>query len=148
MKKTKVSFWKCPRCGREFERHNQAHSCKIYPLELHFKNKDASKTLYKKLCNEIRKENGPFKVESLECCIHLVSTGTFAAVKILQHKLQIDFSLNHEIKNNRFIKSLKMSEHRFLYLLEIINEEEIDVELLKWIKEAQELKQKKIINQQ
>ena len=148
MKKTKVSFWKCPRCGREFERHNQAHSCKIYPLELHFNGKDASKTLYKKLCNEIRKENGPFKVESLECCIHLVSTSTFAAIKILQNKLQIDFSLNHEIKNKRFIKSLKMSEHRFLYLLEIRNEEEIDDELLNWIKEAKELKQKKNINQQ
>jgi hypothetical protein len=41
-----------------------------------------------------------------------------------------------------------MSAHRFLYLLEITNEEEIDDELLKWIKEAQELKKKKIIQQE
>lgn len=147
MRTLKINIWKCPKCGREFERHNQAHSCKVYPLELHFKDKDASKTLYKKLCTEIGKEVGPFKVDSLECCIHLVSTSAFAAVKILQHKLQIDFSLNHEIKNKRFIKSLKMSENRYLYLLEITKEEEINDELLNWLQEAKKLKETKIINQ-
>ena len=148
MNKTMISLWKCPRCGRKFERHNQAHSCKIYPLELHFKDKDASKPLYEKLCNEIRKEVGPYKIEPIECCIHLVSTRTFAAVKILQHKLQIDFSLDHEIKNMRFIKTLKISKNRFLYLLEITKEKEIDEEFLNWIKEAQELKKKKLICQE
>jgi hypothetical protein len=147
MRKLKIHLWKCPKCGREFERHDQAHSCRVYPLELHFKGKESSKTLYKKLCTEIRKEVGSFKVDSLECCIHLVSTSTFTAVKILQHKLQIDFSLNHEIKNKRFIKSLKMSENRYLYLLEITKEEEINDELLNWLQEAQKLKETKIINQ-
>ena len=148
MRKTTISLWQCPKCGREFERFNQAHSCKVYPLELHFKGKDASRNLYEKLCEKIKKELGNYKVESLECCIHLVSRSAFAAVKILKHKLQIDFSLSQELKNKRFVKSYKLSEHRYLYLLEIIKEEEIDDELLNWIQEARKLKESGIINQE
>jgi len=147
MRKTTISLWQCPKCGREFERFNQAHSCKVYPLELHFKGKDTSKNLYKKLCEKIKKEIGDFKVESLECCIHLISRSAFAAVKIRKQKLQIDFSLNHELKHKRFVKTFKLSEHRFQYLLEITKEEEIDHELLNWIREARKLKEVKIINQ-
>ncbi|SDN10132.1 hypothetical protein SAMN05421813_14118 [Daejeonella rubra] len=147
MRKSKISLWKCPKCGRQFERPNQAHSCKTYPLELHFKGKDASRIIYENLYEKIKKVLGFYKVESLECCIHFVSTSTFVAVKILKHKLQIDFSLSQELKNKRFVKAIKLSEHRFLYLLEITNEEEIDNELVNWIKEAHELKEKKIISQ-
>jgi hypothetical protein len=147
MKTIKKSLWNCPQCGRQFERHNQAHSCKIYPLELHFEGKDASKILYEKLCEKIKKNVGPYKIESLECCIHLVSTSTFAAVKLLKSKIQIDFSLSRQLKNKRFVKTYKLSENRFLYLVEITEEEEIDNELLIWIVEAYEIKKRKMISQ-
>ncbi len=139
MIKTKVEInqlWKCPKCNRQFERHNQAHSCRSYPLELHFERKETSRKLYKILCEKIKENLGLYKIESLECCIHLVNTFTFAAVKILKHKIKIDFALNRIIKNKRLVQSIKMSEHRFLYCVEIAKEEEIDNELMTWIKEA------------
>jgi hypothetical protein len=40
-----------------------------------------------------------------------------------------------------------MSENRYLYLLEITKEEEINDELLNWLQEAKKLKETKIINQ-
>lgn len=135
-KAEKNQLWKCLKCGREFERHNQSHSCKSYPFDLHFERKETSKNLYKILCKEIKKNLGLFKIQSLECCIHFVSTFTFAAVKILKSKIKINFTLNRMIKSQRLIKSLKLSEHRFLYCVEIKKAEEIDNELIMWIKEA------------
>jgi hypothetical protein len=77
----------------------------------------------------------------------LVSTSTFAAVKLLKSKIQIDFSLSRQLKNKRFVKTYKLSENRFLYLVEITEEEEIDNELLIWIVEAYEIKKRKMISQ-
>lgn len=130
------SLWKCPKCGRQFARHGQSHSCKAYPIELHFVGKQNGKILYEKLKNAIEKEIGPIKIESLECCIHFVNTFTFAAVKILKNKITVDFALKHETKNDRIKQIVPMSAHRFLYVIDIYQENEIDQMLIEYIKEA------------
>ncbi|MBL0340711.1 MAG: hypothetical protein IPP71_07215 [Bacteroidetes bacterium] len=135
-----ATLWKCPKCGRQFMRKNQSHSCRMYPLEQHFLSKEGGKILYQKLCEKIKDKVGPFKIESLECCIQFVSTFTFTAVKIFKDKIQLDFSLNHPIKNKRIKKLVKLSAHRLLYFVEIKSEEEIDTELITWIKEAMDKK--------
>lgn len=142
MKGTRESdkLWKCPTCGRQFERHNQSHSCKVYPLELHFLRKDTGRALYERLCKEMHKKVGRFKIESLECCIHFVSTFTFAAVKIFKDKIRIDISLSYPIKNLRIKQAVKVSSNRFLYFIDIKSEAEINDELINWIKEARDKK--------
>ena len=64
-------LWKCPRCKREFAKENQTHSCRVYPLEEHFKNKDYAKSVFEYLKGKIEKEVGKLKIESLPCCIRL-----------------------------------------------------------------------------
>lgn len=86
---------------------------------------------------------GSFKTESLECCIHFVSIFTFAAIKIFKDKIWIDFSLSRKIKSNRIAKVVQMSAHRYLYVIDIFNEDEIDEELMEWIQEAHDKKSKK-----
>jgi hypothetical protein len=66
MRKLKIHVWICPKCGCQFKRHDQAHSCEIFALELHFKGKEASRNLYQKLLEAIRKEIDTYKVESLK----------------------------------------------------------------------------------
>lgn len=135
-----VKLWKCPKCGRQFERQGQSHSCKSYPVELHFKGKPGGKLLYEKFKRAVRSQLGSFKTESLECCIHFVSTFTFAAVKILKDKIQVDFALSRKLKSKRFDRFLQISANRYLYYFDICTEDEIDDELLEWIKEAHDKK--------
>jgi hypothetical protein len=105
-------------------------------VKLHFRGKENLEELYKTLCEKIEQHIGVVKIESLECCIHFVSTYTFAAVRVLKDKLLIDFSLNQPMESKRFFKIVKLSRHRFLYHIEIRKKEEIDSELLAWLKMA------------
>lgn len=84
----------------------------------------------------VKQRVGPFKVESLECCIHFVSTHTFAAVIILRNKIRVDFSLGRKMNNRRIVKSGPLSANRYVYYTDIFNEKDIDKELLDWIQEA------------
>lgn len=133
-------LWTCPKCGRKFEKKGQAHSCKSYALALHFKDKPTGKMLYERFKNEVHSKVGPFKIESLSCCIHFVNTFTFAAVKILRNKIKVDFTLNRKIKNKRIAQSVQMSANRYLYVIDILNADEIDATLMNWIFEAYEIK--------
>lgn len=133
---TVVKLWTCPQCGRQFERRNQSHSCRPFALEKHFEKKPYGKMLYEQLRQTLQKQVGDFKVESLECCIHFVSTSTFVAVKIFKDKIRIDFTLSRSVKSARFHQAVQMSVHRFLYYVDIKTPVEIDDELVQWLQEA------------
>jgi len=135
-----LKLWECPKCGRQFERKFQSHSCKYFPIEQHFIGKEKGENLFEKLKKTLQRQLGDFKIESLECCIHFVSTFTFAAVKIFKNKIRVDFSLHQDLKSKRIKKSIQMSANRYLYYIEIINEDEINDELIKWIQEAHDKK--------
>lgn len=92
--------------------------------------------MYEKFKQEVKKQIGAFKIESLECCIHFVSTFTFMAVKIFRQEIRVDFSLNRKIKSKRIKQLVRLSAHRFLFVVDITQEEEIDKELMEWIGEA------------
>jgi hypothetical protein len=136
-KKTDVTgLWQCPKCGRQFKKRNQSHSCKLYPLEQHFIGKTNGALLYEKLRIALEKIVGPFKIESLECCIHFVSSFTYAAVMVFKDKISVDFSLNHKISNPRIKQVTPMSKNRLLHCIEVSQEDEIDEELVEWIRQA------------
>ncbi|MBP6922121.1 hypothetical protein KBB69_02175 [Candidatus Dojkabacteria bacterium] len=129
-------MWQCPRCKREFKKKSQSHSCVIYPIEQHFKGKDYSRDLFEKLVKEIEEEVGKIKIESLPCCIHLVSNYTFSGVWLLRDKIRLDFRVDYQIDSERIIKQEKLSTNRNLYYVELKDEEDIDKELLKWITDS------------
>lgn len=134
--------WKCPTCKREFQKTNQTHSCTIYPLKKHFEKKEKiTKTLFKKLKKEL-KTIGPFKIESLPCCIHFVNDFTFAATYALKNKIRVTFAISKEIKHKRIYRTTKMSTNRFLHAVDIEKENQINKQLLSWLKGAYTLKKK------
>lgn len=132
-------LWTCPKCGRQFEREGQLHSCRFYALEQHFVRKETGRLLYEAFKKAVEKQVGPFKVESLECCIHFFSTFTFAAVKIFKDKIRVDFSLSNELKSERIQHAIQMSSHRYLYYIDIKTANEMDAELMQWVQEAYDL---------
>lgn len=134
MKERKL--WKCPECGRQFERQGQRHSCKTVPLDFHFDRKKKEKLLYTRLIDVLQKEVGPFDVEVLRCCIHLVHPSTFAAVRIMRNKIRIDFTMPYKVSHPRLIFSAQVSAHRYLYYVDVADPGEMDGELMDWISEA------------
>lgn len=138
-----VHLWTCPKCKRQFERKGQMHSCRLYALEMHFEGKPAGKLLYEKFKRAVKKQVGAFKTESLECCIHFVSTFTFAAVKINKDRIRVDFALDRNIKRKRVKQCVQMSAQRYLLVIDIVSEDDIDNELMEWIQEAYDKKHDK-----
>jgi len=134
-----LKLWKCPKCHQEFTKTNQAHSCTIYPLEKHFKNNDYAKELFDFLITEINKKVGKIKIESLPCCIHLVSSYTFGAVWAMKKGIRIDFRLDHKLKTKKPHKTNHISANRYLFYFDLKNISEIDSQLLVWIKESYHL---------
>lgn len=132
-------MWKCPKCGRMFQKKKQSHSCKVYPLRNHFNGKEGVKPLYEELVTQIKKKIGPFRVDSVQCCVHFVKRYVFAGVFIHKDKIKLSFMSNKEIKNARIVKSLQVSKNRFAYEVVIKTKKEINIELIKWLKQAYNL---------
>lgn len=133
-------LWKCQKCKREFEKKGQTHSCNLYPVSEHLKGKEKiAKPLYNELKEKIRENIGPFKVESLPCCIHFVSSYTFAAVYAMKDKIRIHFSLNKKLASSR-LRSQQFSASRYMYELSIKDKKELDAELIGWLKLAYRLR--------
>ncbi|MFA5411947.1 MAG: DUF5655 domain-containing protein [Candidatus Micrarchaeia archaeon] len=135
-----AKLWTCPKCKRKFEKTNQGHSCAFYPVAKHLKGKEVGKKLYNALIAKMKKEVGKFRVESLPCCIHFVSTYTFAAVYALRDKVRIHFTLDHKIDNPRISRFSHIAAKRYMYSIDIKDEGEMDGELMSWIKEAAKTK--------
>ncbi|MBI5372851.1 MAG: hypothetical protein HZA79_12585 [Sphingobacteriales bacterium] len=129
-------LWKCPRCGRRFERQGQTHSCHVVSLKEHFEGKEKGETLYYKLVQAIKKKTGPFRTDPVKCCIHLVDRSTFAAVRVLRQKIRVDFTLPYKVSSPRLLASVKISAHRYLYYTDVTGPAEINAELISWIGEA------------
>jgi hypothetical protein len=125
--------WTCPKCKRQFEKKNQAHSCVSYPLTNHFKGKEYAKSLFEHLKKEVAKHIGPLKIESLPCCIHLVSNYTFGAVWALKDRIRIDFRVDGKIKTKKPFCVNRISANRYLYYFDLMDKSDIDQELLNWI---------------
>lgn len=134
-------MWQCKKCKREFQKKNQTHSCVVFDIEKHFIGKEKAQELFKYLKEEIIKNVGPIKIESLPCCIHFVGSYTFGACWALKDGIRIDFRLDKEIITKRKFKVNHMSKNRFLYYFDIFEKSEIDNELLNWIKASYKLNQ-------
>lgn len=138
-KETK-KLWTCPKCKRRFEKRGQSHSCAYYPVAKHLAGKEIGTKLYKALASKMKKEVGKFKVESLPCCIHFVSTYTFACAYVLRERIRIHFTLSRKMESARISKFSRMSAKRYIYSTDIKDGKEIDRELMGWLREAYKAK--------
>lgn len=132
-------MWQCEKCKREFQKTNQSHSCRPFPLPQHFKGKEKARELFDYLKAQIEKKIGPVKIESLECCIHFVGNYTFGACWALKDKIRIDFRVDYPIQTKREHKLNKISANRYLYYFDIYEKSEIDAELLNWMHDSYSL---------
>jgi hypothetical protein len=133
-------MWTCPKCARVFEKINQVHTCNKVPLEFHFKNKDHARELFENLVKKIKNKIGECKIISIPCCVHLYGTYDFLAALPKKDRLEVRFSLSRILKSPRLRISVPVSHKHFKNCIDIKSKDEIDTELLAWIREAYHLK--------
>ncbi len=85
-------------------------------------------------------EFGKFREEAvLPDVIFFKTKSTFLAVKVKKAWLDIEFFLDHLEDEAPVKKYLKTSKHRFAHLVSIDGKEDIDQQLIDWIKASYDL---------
>jgi hypothetical protein len=129
-------MWTCQTCKRSFERTNQQHSCKTVSIEEHFSNKPVARNLFDTLVEKVSRTVAPVEPLSLPCCLHLIGKSDFLALLPYKDKLEVRFSLPNGLKSERIVASVPINATHTKYCIDIFNTDEIDTELLEWIKLA------------
>lgn len=135
-------MWKCPECGRIFEKTKQPHSCNKIPIDVHFKNKDKVKELFDYLVKQINSEIGKCQIISLPCCVHLFGNYDFLAAIPKKETLEIRFALDRKLDSPRLKQSIPLSTKVFKNCIDMKAKEEVDEELIRWLNQAYHLKDK------
>ena len=130
--------WRCPKCGRTFSRARQPHSCRTVTLETHLRH-GAQRELFQHLLEEVNSRVGKCEVLSLPCCIHLVGRYDFLAVLPKKESLEIRFTLTRELANSRVQRAARTSKARYKHSIDVRAVEDVDEELLGWVREAYHL---------
>ncbi len=85
---------------------------------------------------EVLQTLGPFQEEPKKTSIHLVRTVGFAGVHPRKSSLILNLRTASGLESPRIVKSEQVSKHRFHNEVKLTSPEEIDEELLGWLKEA------------
>lgn len=133
---TQRARWRCPVCARSFTRRNQPHSCKRVPVEAHFAHDGTSRRLFDALLDGVDAHVGPCDVVSLPCCIHLAATDDFLAVLPKRDRLELRFTLHHPLHSPRILACAQISRDAHKHRVDVSAVEDIDPELLGWLRDA------------
>ncbi len=133
-------MWTCPKCQRSFRNTNQAHSCRRVDKDRFFDRRPPHfKDLYKTIQERVA-EFGSYREEAvLPDVVFFKTKSTFLMVKIKMAWIDIEFFLDHLEDEPPVRKYLQTSKNRVVHLVSIDSEEDIDDQLLTWIKASYDL---------
>jgi hypothetical protein len=133
-------MWKCPKCDRVFDRNGQSHSCHRVTLDQHFKNKEVARGIFEGLTDAIDREVGKCEVVPIPCCVHLFGQYDFLAALPKKDKLEIRFALDRALTDPRVSQAVRLSRTSFKNCLDLHSVQDIDKELVDWLRESYHLK--------
>src|SRR5580692_8058314 len=95
--------------------------------------------IYKQLINELQKF-GQLKIEPKKTSIHLGNRFGFAGVYTRKNYINLEVHLNYKLASQRVSKVEQASANRYHHIIKLTNIDEIDRELLNWLRQAYDLK--------
>ena len=108
-------------------------------LDALFAGKDvAVRAIYSRLL-EVLHSFGPFREEPKKTSIHLVNTSGFAGIHPRRSFLYLNLRMDRPLESKRIAKSEQVSKNRYYNEIKIIAPDEVDDELIGWLKEAYRL---------
>src|ERR1700744_4437964 len=106
----------------------------------HLEDKDPVVTeIYERLIAGLQKF-GPLKIEPKKTSIHLGNRFGFAGVYTRKNYVNLEVHLNHKLTSKRVSKVEQASASRSHDTIKLTGHDEIDGELLTWLKDAYDLK--------
>lgn len=131
-----MKLWKCPKCGRDFAKKNQWHSCLSISVDQHFRRVDpVLRKTYDSLIGRL-KEFGPLRVDAVKSSINLVSTYHFGAVSVRRDSIRLGFILDQEIEDERIIRIERVSPKRVGHSVKLNSPGDVDDQLMEWLSRA------------
>ena len=107
-----------------------------HELDSLFAGKDAVvRATYDRLL-EVLRTLGPFQEEPKKTSIHLVTTSGFAGVHPRKSFLYLNLRLDRPLHGDRIAKSEQVSKNRYHNEVKLSTPDEIDTELVGWLKDA------------
>ncbi len=106
----------------------------------HLADKDANvKAIYDKLIHGLQKF-GQLKIEPKKTSIHLGNRFGFAGIYTRKNYINLELHLSRRLASNRVAKVEQASANRFHHTIKLSTTDDVDKELLVWLKEAYDLK--------
>lgn len=133
-------MWTCPKCNRIFRNTNQQHTCQLVTVETIFANRPPFlQTIYQRIL-EIIDTFGYYRIEPIPFdVIRLKTKSTFVSIKRKKDHLEISFYLDHLEDVPPIAKYLQMSKNRVVHVVPVDGVEDIDTQLIDWIRSSYEL---------
>ncbi len=128
-------MWTCPNCQRIFKNRNQNHTCKLVDKENFFLDRPAHFYKMYQTIQSLLREFGVFREEAVKPDVIFFKTkSTFLALKIKKRWIDVEFFLDHLDDIPPVKKFLQTSKNRFAHLVSIDEMEDIDQQLIDWIR--------------
>ncbi|NIO48435.1 MAG: hypothetical protein GTN73_03200 [Candidatus Aminicenantes bacterium] len=131
--------WTCPNCKKEFRNKNQVHSCAKVDLEDHLKNKSPQViATFDKLMRELGKF-GEITLNPVITSVQVRAGATFLSVKPKKECMEIEFQLSDEVNKLPIYKNIRISRNRVLHFAILKGPQEVNTQLINWLKKSYEL---------
>jgi len=132
-------MWLCPKCNREFSTKNQWHSCAIIKEDEMFINSTRNVSeIYAVLKNKCT-SFCDFNIDTTKSCLYFVKKKRFLVIKPKKNSLRLEFVLPHKIDIFPVIKIYEISKFRYVHFISLDNPEDINNDIINWIREAYQL---------
>jgi Domain of unknown function (DUF5655) len=129
-------MWQCRKCERLFANRNQSHFCSRYTLREHLAGKSPSAVaLFRQFAKSV-KRCGPVRVVAEKTRIAFQVRMSFAAVSLRRDRIVGHVVLARRLENPRFTKIETISPRNHVHCFCFRSREEMDREVLGWLREA------------
>ena len=108
-------------------------------VQSHFDGKAPTvRKIYDELLKAIR-QFGPFGEDPKKTSIHLVNSTALAGVATRKDYLVLTIKSSRELSSPRIHKAERVSAKRFHYEVKLVSPQDVDTELIGWLREAYSL---------
>lgn len=129
-------MWTCPECNRSFRNRNQSHSCGHYSLEDVFEKSSPTIIALFNLIHKEVKSYGAMQIRAVKNGVMFSVKSTFLALKPHSKFLAVEFACGNSYEEFPIEKCVKISKSEYAHIMRIEKMDEIDDQLLNWLKEA------------